>query len=61
MNVVFSLGMEGERPARLARGGEADRDSYRRSAAPRKCLLYTTGKCDSLQLFNQIGHLSRTH
>uniref|UniRef100_A0A3B4BG45 Plectin/eS10 N-terminal domain-containing protein n=1 Tax=Periophthalmus magnuspinnatus TaxID=409849 RepID=A0A3B4BG45_9GOBI len=28
-------GMEGERPARLNRG-EADRDAYRRSAAPRK-------------------------
>ncbi len=25
-----------ERPARLNRGGEADRDAYRRSAAPRK-------------------------
>lgn len=30
---VFA-GMEGERPARLNRG-EADRDAYRRSAAPR--------------------------
>lgn len=29
------LGMEGERPARLNRA-EADRDTYRRSAAPRK-------------------------
>lgn len=31
----LSVGMEGERPARLNRG-EADRDAYRRSAAPRK-------------------------
>lgn len=29
------VGMEGERPARLNRA-EADRDTYRRSAAPRK-------------------------
>lgn len=30
-----SAGMEGDRPARLNRG-EADRDAYRRSAAPRE-------------------------
>lgn len=29
-------GLEGERPARLTRG-EADRDTYRRSAVPREC------------------------
>lgn len=33
--MFISAGMEGERPARLNRG-EADRDAYRRSAAPRK-------------------------
>lgn len=33
--MFVSAGMEGERPARLNRG-EADRDTYRRSAAPRK-------------------------
>lgn len=32
---LITTGMEGERPARLNRG-EADRDAYRRSAAPRK-------------------------
>lgn len=35
------VGMEGERPARLNRA-EADRDTYRRSAAPRK---YTDELC----------------
>lgn len=36
--LLFSLsGLEGERPARLTRG-EADRDTYRRSAVPRECL-----------------------
>ena len=35
--VLFPLlGLEGERPARLTRG-EADRDTYRRSAVPREC------------------------
>lgn len=31
-------GVEGERPMRLTRG-EADRDTYRRSAVPRECLV----------------------
>lgn len=33
-------GLEGERPARLARG-EGDRDAYRRSAAPRTYTIHT--------------------
>lgn len=37
--MVFS-GLEGERPARLARG-EGDRDAYRRSAAPRTYTIDT--------------------
>lgn len=34
--VLCVAGLEGERPARLTRG-EADRDTYRRSAVPREC------------------------
>ncbi|CAG5978620.1 unnamed protein product [Menidia menidia] len=42
-------GMEGERPARLTRG-EADRDTYRRSAAPR---TYKSNQGNSLVLIRK--------
>lgn len=52
--LLFSLsGLEGERPARLTRG-EADRDTYRRSAVPRECLLCC---CTNIRLTLLFVHL----
>lgn len=59
--LVFSLsGLEGERPARLTRG-EADRDTYRRSAVPRECPLCCCVNIRPTLLFVQLislGELS---
>lgn len=50
---LFSLsGLEGERPARLTRG-EADRDTYRRSAVPRECPSRAWGSIRPTFLFVQ--------
>lgn len=45
----FSSGMEGERPARLNRG-EADRDAYRRSAAPREYTSKNMWSCAEIMV-----------
>lgn len=42
MSLSWLTGLEGERPARLTRG-EADRDTYRRSAVPRECHCCMSG------------------
>lgn len=59
--LLFSLsGLEGERPARLTRG-EADRDTYRRSAVPRECLSCCCMNIRPTLLFVQfisLGELS---
>lgn len=54
---LFSLtGLEGERPARLTRG-EADRDTYRRSAVPRECAALRPSSL--LVQLPSLGGLSR--
>ncbi|XP_053943383.1 40S ribosomal protein S10 isoform X1 [Cuculus canorus] len=50
-------GLEGERPARLTRG-EADRDTYRRSAVPRECPSCCCGNRLTL-LFEQVISLGQ--
>lgn len=43
---LIFVGLEGERPARFTRG-EADRDTYRRSAVPREYLGVVVESLDS--------------
>lgn len=52
--LLFSLtGLEGERPARLTRG-EADRDTYRRSAVPRESAAQVELTLCAASLFGRI-------